>query len=82
MQVFWSIYNTSVGTISITSTSVAFRTMTDWLVVSLQGILGCYGNDDEEIGHPDYSNLRFISEVLINPVQLLRDTTFETGFVD
>ena len=35
-----------------------FRIMTDECVVSLQGILGWYGNNGQEIGHPDYSNLR------------------------
>ena len=44
---------TSVGTISITSTNIAFRLMTNEFIVSLQSILGWYGNDGQEIGHPD-----------------------------
>ena len=61
---------------------MAFRIMANEFVVSLQGILGWYGNDGQEIRHPDYSKLRSINEVLIISIQLPTDTTFETGFVD
>ena len=76
------VYNISVGTITISSTT-DFRTMTDEFVKPLQGnIGGWYGNNNEEIGHPDYNNLRFINEVLRYSTIALSNTSFETGFID
>ena len=57
--------------------------MTDEFVKSLQGnIAGWYGNMNEEIGHPDYNNLRSIKEVLKYSTQTSPNTSFETGFID
>ena len=39
-----------------------FRIMTDEFVKPLQGnIAGWYGNNNEEIGHPDYNTSRSIN---------------------
>ena len=73
-------YNISVGTITISST-MSFRIMTDDFVKTLQGISSWYGNDNE-IGHPDYYNLRSINEVLRYSNQASPNTSFETGFTD
>ena len=52
-------------------------------VKSLQGNTGgWYGNNNEEIGHPDYNNLRSINEVLRYSTIALSNTSFETGFID
>ena len=52
-------------------------------VKSLQSnIPGWYGNNDEEIGHPDYNNLRYINEVLRYSTISSTSTSFETGFID
>ena len=59
-----------------------FRIMTDGFVKTLQGISGWYGNSNEEIGHPDYNNLRSINEVLRYSTQASPGTSFETGFID
>ena len=76
------VYNISVGTITISS-SLNFRTMTDEFVKSLQGnIGGWYINNTEEIGHPDYNNLRSINEVIRNSTISSPNTSFETGFID
>ena len=76
------VYNISVGTITISST-MDFRIMTDGFVKSLQGnIGGWYGNNDEEIGHPDYNDLRYINEVFRYSTMALSNTYFETGFTD
>ena len=58
-----------------------FRIMTDGFVKTLQGISGWYGNNNEEIGHPDYNNLRPI-KVPRYSTQASPDTSFETGFID
>ena len=79
---FSCIYNVSVGTITISST-MNFRIMTDEMAKSLQGnIAGWYGNNNEEIGQPDYNNLQSINEVLRYSILAVPDTTFESGFVD
>ena len=76
------VYNISVGTITISST-VDFRTMTYEFVKFLQGkIAGWCGNNNEEIGHPDYDNLRSINEVLRYSTISSPNTSFETGFTD
>ena len=76
------VYNIGVGTITISST-LGFRIMTDEFVKPLQGNTGgWYGNDNEEIGHPDYNNLRYINEVLRYSTIALSNTSFETGFID
>ena len=57
--------------------------MTDDMVKSLQGnIAGWYGNNVEEIAHPDYNNLRSINEVLRYSTLASPNTSFETGFID
>ena len=57
--------------------------MTDACVVSLQGsILGWYGNMGEEIGQPNYGNLRSINEVLRNSVLIPTESLYEGGFID
>ena len=61
---FSCVYNISVGTITISSTT-NFRIMTDDFVKTLQGISTWHGNDDEAPGHPGYYNLRYINEVLL-----------------
>ena len=78
---FSCVYNVSVGAITISST-MDFRIMTDGFVKALQGISGWYGNSNEEIGHPDYNNLRSINEVHRNSTQASPGTSFETGFID
>ena len=76
------VYNISVGTITSSST-MNFRIMAHEFVKSLQGnIGGWYGNNNEEIGHPDYNNLRSINEVLKYPTISSPNTSFETGFID
>ena len=77
---FSCVYNVSVGTITISST-MNFRIMTDGFAKTLQGISGWYGNNNEEIGHPDYNNLRSINEVLRYSTQASPDTSFETGLI-
>ena len=74
-------YNVSVGTITISYT-MHFRIMTDGCVKTLQDISGWYGNNNEEIGHPGYNNLRSINEVLRYSTQASPGTSFETGFID
>ena len=50
---FPCVYNISVGTVAISYTT-DFRIMTDGFVKSLQvNIGGWYGNNNEEIGHPE-----------------------------
>ena len=78
---FPCVYHVSVGTITISST-MDFRIMTDDFVQTLQGISSLYGNNNEDIGHPDYNNLRSINEVLRYSTQASPDTSFETGFID
>ena len=80
---FSCVYNSSVGTITISST-MSFRIMTDDMVKSLQGnIAGWYGNNKgEEIGRPDYNNLRSINEVIRCYNQAYPNTSFETSFID
>ena len=79
---FSCVYNLSVGTTTISSTT-DFRIMTDGFVKSLQGdIAGWYGNNNGEIGHPDYTNLRSINEVLRYSTITSPNTSFETGFMD
>ena len=56
--------------------------MTDGFVKTLQGISGWYGNNNEEIVHPVFNNLRSINEVLKNSTQASPATSFETGFID
>ena len=56
--------------------------MTDGFVKTLQGISGWYGNNNEEIGHPEYNNLRSINEVPRYSTQASPGTSFETGFID
>ena len=57
--------------------------MTHEFVKSLQGnIGGWYGNNNEEIGHPGYNNLRSINEVLGYSTITSSNTSFETGFID
>ena len=56
--------------------------MTDAFVKTLQGISSWYGNNNEETGHPDYNNSRFINEVLRYTIQTSTNTSFETGFID
>ena len=76
------VYNISVGTITISST-MDFRIVTDEIVKSLQGnIAGWYGNNNEEIGHPGYNNLRSINEVLRCSTISSPNTSSETGFID
>ena len=75
------VYNISVGTITISST-MNFRIITDGFATSLQSnIAGWYGKNNEEIGHPDYNNLRSINEVLRYSISS-PNTSFETGFID
>lgn len=76
-------YNHNVGTIKITSSiDPSFRIMTDAFVVSLQGsILGWYGNMGEEIGQPNYNNLRSISEVLRISIHIPAESFYEGGFI-
>ena len=78
---FPCVYHVSVGTITIPST-INFRAMTDDFVKTLQGISSWYGNNNEEIGHPGYNNLRSINEVLRYSTMALSNTSFETGFID
>ena len=79
---FSCVYNKSVGTITISSTT-DFRIMTDEFVKSLQSNTGgWYGNNNEEIDHSDYNNLRSINEVLRSSTIALSNTSFETGFID
>ena len=79
---FSCVYNISVGIITISSTT-DFRIMTDEFVKSLQiNIGGWYGNNNEEIGHPDYNKLRYINEVLRYSTIALSNTFFEIGFID
>ena len=79
---FSCVYNISVGTITISST-MNFRIMTDGFVKSLQGnIAGWCGNNNEEIGHPGYNNLRSINEVPRYSTISSPNTSFETGFID
>ena len=75
------VYHVSVGTITISST-MDFRIMTDDCVKTLQGISSWYGNNNEEIGHPDYHNSRSINEGLRYSTIALSNTSFETGFID
>ena len=77
-------YNHNVGTINITnSIDSSFRIMTNAFAVSLQGsILGWYGNMGEEIGQPNYNNLRSIDEVLRNSIHLDAESFYESGFID
>ena len=57
--------------------------MTDAPAVSLQGsILGWYGNMGEEIGQPNYNNLRSINEVLRNLIHLDAESFYEGGCID
>ena len=49
---FLCVYNVSVCTITISSTMI-FRILTNGFVKTLPGISGWYGNNNEEIGHPD-----------------------------
>ena len=57
--------------------------MTNEFVKSLQGsISGWYCNNNEEIGHPGYNNLRSIYEVLRYSNHASPGTSFETGFFD
>ena len=56
--------------------------MTYEFVKTLQGISGWYDNDNNEIGHPDYNELRSINEVLRYSNQASPNTSFETGFID
>ena len=56
--------------------------MTDGFVKTLRGISGWYGNNNEEFGHPDYKNLRSMTEVLRYSAQASPGTSFETGFID
>ena len=75
-------YNNNVGTIRITHSSDSqFRILTDETVVSLQGN-GWYGDGGHHIYSPDSNNLRSISEVFRNSVQLPSGTFFESGFID
>ena len=79
---FPCVYNISVGTKTISSTT-DFRIMTNEFVKSLQGnIGGWYGNNNEEVGHPGYNNLRYINEVLRYSTIASSNTSFETGFID
>ena len=78
---FSCVYNISVGTITISST-MNFRIMTDGFVKTLQGISSWYGNNNEEIGHPGYDNLRYINEVLRYSTQTSTNTSSETGLFD
>ena len=76
------VYNISVGTVTIAST-MGFRIMADEFVKSLQGnIAGWYGNNNEEIGHPDYNDLPSFNEVLRYSTISSPNTSFETGFID
>ena len=77
-------YNHNVGTIKITSSiNSSFRIMTDAFAVSLQGsILGWYGNMGEEIGQPNYNNLKSINEVLRNSIHIPAEPFYESGFID
>ena len=78
---FSCVYNVSVGTITISST-MNFRIMTGGFAKTLQGISGWFGNNNEEIGHPGYNDLRSINEVLRYSTQASPGTSFETGFID
>ena len=80
---FPCVYNPSVGTITMSST-MGFRIMTDDMVKSLQGdIAGWYGyKNGEEIGPPDYNNLRSTNEVIRYSKQASPNTSFETGCID
>ena len=60
---------------------MGFRMVTDDFVKTLHGISSWYGNDNEEIGHPGYYNLRSINEVLRYSTQTSADTSFETVFL-
>ena len=77
-------YNNNVGKIKTTSyIDSGFIIMTNGCAVSLQGnILGWYGNIGQEIGNPNYTNLRSINEVLRNSVQLPAESFSESGFID
>ena len=76
-------YNHNVGTIITNSIGPSFRIMTDASVVSVQGsILGWYGNMGQEIGQPNYNNLRSINEVLRNPIHLDAESFGEGGFIE
>ena len=56
--------------------------MTDAVVVSLQGsILGWYGIMGEEIGQPNYNNLRSINEGIGNSIHLDAESFYEGGFI-
>ena len=64
------------------SSTMDFRIMADEFAKSLQGNTGgWYGNNNEEIGHPDYNNLRSINEALRYSTMALSNTYFETGFI-
>ena len=79
---FSCVYNISVGTITISS-AMGFRIMTYEFVKPLQGAIGgWYGNNNEEVGHPDSNNLRPINEVLRYSTRASSNTSFETGFID
>ena len=77
---FSCVYNVSVGTIPISFT-MSFRIMTDDFAKTSQGISSWYGNDNEDIGHPDYYNLCSINEVSRYYNQAFHNTSFETGFI-
>ena len=79
---FSCVYNIGFCTITISST-MDFRIMADEFVKSLQGNIGGWcGNNNEEIGHPDYNNLRSVNEVPRYSTIALSNTSFETGFID
>ena len=60
-----------------------FRIMTNEFVKPLQSnIAGWYGNNNEEIGHPGYNNLRSINEILRYSTISSPNTSFETCFID
>ena len=57
---------------------MTFRIMTDGFAKFLQGIIaGWYGNGNDEIGHPDYNDLRSIDEVLRYSAISSPNTSFE-----
>ena len=61
---------------------MSFRIMPDEFAKSLQGnIGGWYGNNNEEIGHPDYNKLCSVNEVLRYSTIPSPNTSFETGFI-